>query len=82
MTNATRTERRDHAIADAVQARDALRAARRQYHLALVIAAGLGIGNELLAEALSTRALYVGNAIRRHSDGTCGCDAGYPGDES
>lgn len=71
----------DHLI-DCTAARERLRDARREYHSELVAAALAGLGSKTIAAALGTDPRYVTNAIRRHADGTCGCDADYPGDEA
>jgi hypothetical protein len=78
------TDRRSisEAVVDALAARANLRDARREYHEALVSAELLGASDERLATALDTRAAYIANAVGRHLAGTCGCDNGYPGDET
>jgi hypothetical protein len=69
------TETSNRAALDgAVSARKALQAHRRNYHLALLIARNAGWSDEELADALGTSPLYVGNAIRRHRAGECGCE--------
>lgn len=60
---------------DARAARDALTAARRGYHLALVIANDAGYQPEVIAECLGTSPLYVRNTLRAHRAKVCGCGA-------
>jgi hypothetical protein len=71
----------DHLI-DCTAARERLRDSRREYHSELVAAARAGLDAAAIAAELRTDPRYVTNAIRRHADGTCGCDADYPGDEA
>ena len=65
--------RKGNALRDVVACRRALRDARHQYHLALMIADDLGIPHDEIALALDTRPLYVTNAIRTHRVRKCGC---------
>lgn len=61
------------ALTAVVGARDALRAYRRNYHLALTIAHDAGWSDEEIADVLGTKPLYIANTLRNHKADTCGC---------
>lgn len=75
----TRAARRGYAstnaLRDCQQASDHFYEARKQYHLALIIASERGHGAEEIATALGTKALYIANTLRAHREGDCGCQA-------
>jgi hypothetical protein len=74
LTDTDRVRNR-HRLRAVVNARDNLRAARRGYHLEIMIAHGDNYTPEEIAAALETPPHYIANVIRNHLHNDCGCGA-------
>lgn len=58
-----------------IASRDNLKAARRGYHLELLIAHRKGYTADAIAAALDTETNYIANTLRLHAEGKCKCGA-------